>query len=483
MRKLRSIKLLILLAVVAIAAICVVGVAYADWQYTSYNVTDNYNTSIYNDNWSAQSFLSNISIPFTTVGLRLYKVGAPGTLTVSIYNADINGKPTTPITSGTFAANTLTAAITGNNISVPVTPTLGTTDRFAVVLAALTGDDANYVVWLMDGSTPTYPSGLVSTSTDGGTTWTVNSSADAIFNVSGYPSFYNISSVKVFKNVFETGGQLYITTYNLIYPITPVESPQDLYTCWVSSTGRSLTRLGYFMTSIYFNESSVPGAWSSSRNVTINGSPLWSPVVPLSMNYTVVGANYVYSASIGSGLGVLYTYLMDQLALLETAWSMNLTYDDSQFGHIPNMYGAQILEEIIPGVGSVLPVIGWQLSGAGSDDIAHIDVSQFPYGNWSYQTELQGNLPAGINSSTQGIANQMGASAGWVRAFMVALFSFAIGGMVYSARQDSVMAITFASMPFIIAPLVGFLDFIWLAIAGFLAIVGAAFYIWGVGRG
>ena len=471
------------LFVAFLVALVAASIAYADWDYASYNGSVDNNSSIYNANWTSQSFLSNVSVPFTNASFLLYRIGTPGTLAVNVYQADDNGKPTgASLSSGSYNADTLTTDTGGETITVSLTHSVGPAGNLSVVLSAAAGSLGNSVEWLMDSTTPVFLNGVVATTNDSGGNWTVNSSLDAIFNVSGFPSYYNISEAKVFRNIFETGGQLFVISYNLTYDVEPNEPPEQLYSMWVNGRGREVNEFGSYMTSIYFNESETPGAWGSTQTATINGSPLWGGDSP-SATLNISSPDYIWSNDTGQGRGGLYSYLMGKLEDYSTLWGMNLTYEDQTLGLIPNYYGAQFLERAVPGIASIFPVIGWQVEGTGITDIERIDVSEYEFGEWEYQTELQGNLPAEINTSIGDVASTIGATSGWVKGLLLMIFAFVIGGIVYGSTRDSVMAISFGAVPFVVAPVVGFLDFVWLALAGFLAIVGAAFYIWGVGRG
>ncbi len=479
----RNKKIVFTTLVLIVGVLLFASPVYADWDYASYNGSADFNSSIYNANWSAQSFLSNVSIPFTTVGLRLYRIGTPGNLTVGIYSADANGKPTgSSLSSGLYNADTLTLVATGQNVTVNMTHTVGAAGNFAVVLSALTGSPGNSVEWLMDSTTPVFLNGLASFSNDSGGNWSINSSLDGIFNVSGFPSYYNISEVKVFRNIFESGGQLFVVCYNMTYDVEPNEPPEQLYSVWLNGRGREINEFGSYMTSVYFNNSEAPGSWGSTQTATINGTPLWGGLSP-SVSRNTSPPDYIWSNDTGQGRGGLYSYLMGKLDVYGALWGINLTYKDQTLGLIPDYYGAQFLEAAIPGIADIFPVIGWQVEGTGITDIPHINVSDYPFGEWEYQTELQENLPAGMNTSIHNIATTIGGTSSLIKALLLMIFAFVIGGNVYSSTRDSVVAICFGSLPFVIAPIVGFLDFVWLALAGFLAIVGAAFYIWGVGRG
>lgn len=130
--------------------------------------------AFYGANWVAQTFQAASSYNISSVKLELYRVGSPGTITVSI-RATSAGEPSgSDLTSGTFNGNNLTVDTAGEFAEFTLTPLAlvsGTT--YAIVVRATAGDLSN------NGnhtgtSTDTEANGAYYTSADSGGTWTAS---------------------------------------------------------------------------------------------------------------------------------------------------------------------------------------------------------------------------------------------------------------------------------------------------------------------
>lgn len=123
--------------------------------------------------------------------------GTPGDITVRI-ETDNTNKP-----SGTLANASATATITAFSTSTygwvtvnfPAAFSLTASTTYHVVLkTAAAANDTNYA-WAADGSSPSYSGGAMSTSTDGGSTWSAVSTKDAYFRVLGNTTRANASII------------------------------------------------------------------------------------------------------------------------------------------------------------------------------------------------------------------------------------------------------------------------------------------------
>ena len=77
--------------------------------YEYLNTGDNDSGSVYGAVWNSQSFTPTIAHIITSIKLLLYRIGSPGTLTVSIRATDGSGHPTgADLVSGTTDGATLT---------------------------------------------------------------------------------------------------------------------------------------------------------------------------------------------------------------------------------------------------------------------------------------------------------------------------------------------------------------------------------------
>lgn len=123
--------------------------------------------------------------------------GTPGNITVRI-ETDSAGVPSGTLANDS-AATTITAFTTATygwiTVEFPAAFSLtGSTLYHLVLKTAAAANDQNYA-WAADGSSPGYSAGAMSVSTDGGSTWSAVSAADAYFRVLG-----NTTSVNCITN-------------------------------------------------------------------------------------------------------------------------------------------------------------------------------------------------------------------------------------------------------------------------------------------
>lgn len=160
----------------------------------------------------AQSF--QLSATTNIKGIELYlkkNAGTPGDITVRIETNNAG------VPSGTLVNANLTTTIpafTGTdlawktvNFSTSVSLTASTT-YWVVMTVAAAANDNNYVL-AADGSSPSYTSGNLASSSNGGSTWTADSTRDAMFRVLGNTASANcmmISSVSGSRKLYIGSG-------------------------------------------------------------------------------------------------------------------------------------------------------------------------------------------------------------------------------------------------------------------------------------
>jgi hypothetical protein len=111
----------------------------------------------------------------------MYRVGSPGTVTVSI-RATSGGLPVGgDLCSGTIGGNTLTTNTAGAvyEISLGKGVVLSEGVQYAIAARAPTGNASNYVMLMFSGDT--YPRGTHVYSSTAGSTWSTMTSDDAYF--------------------------------------------------------------------------------------------------------------------------------------------------------------------------------------------------------------------------------------------------------------------------------------------------------------
>jgi len=159
-------------------------------RYEYYNAGDNYYDSIRAAYWFAQTFTPATAHKITSVKLKLYRLGSPGTVTVSIKATDGSGHPTgADLCSGTTNGNTLTDTSPGEwrEITLGAGYNLDADTKYAIVVRALNGDSSNYVAWRSDGTSPTYAGGCLEYSEDSGSSWGSDTGYDFMFEDWGEP--------------------------------------------------------------------------------------------------------------------------------------------------------------------------------------------------------------------------------------------------------------------------------------------------------
>jgi len=145
--------------------------------------------------WHAQAFTPSITHTISKVSLKLYRVGSPGTITVSIRTAS-NGLPTGgDLCSGTTNGDTLTTDIGGEwgTINFSSGYELSASTQYAIVLRAPSGTlNTDTAYWKDDSYGNPYASGTGSVSQDSGDSWSNEYYETCDFTFREYGHGFNI---------------------------------------------------------------------------------------------------------------------------------------------------------------------------------------------------------------------------------------------------------------------------------------------------
>jgi len=158
-------------------------------KYTYYITGDDLDQSARAAFWHAQTFTPTTAHIITSVKLKLWRVGSPGTLTVGIRAVDGTGKPTGgDLCSGTTNGNTLPteAPYEWRGITLGAGANLSASTKYAIVVRATGGNDSNYANWRADSSSPTYAGGEQFESPNSGSSWSAYG-YDSMFEEWGEP--------------------------------------------------------------------------------------------------------------------------------------------------------------------------------------------------------------------------------------------------------------------------------------------------------
>jgi hypothetical protein len=150
--------------------------------YEYNNTGDNSWTWLYGSYWRAQTFTPSVAHTITSVKLKIFRVGAPGTINVCI-RATSSGQPSgSDLCSGTINGDSLTTDTGGAWYEITLGGGYGLSagTTYAIVVRATSGDGSNYVGWRAD-STPTYGGGILLTSSNSGSSWTSVANYDLMF--------------------------------------------------------------------------------------------------------------------------------------------------------------------------------------------------------------------------------------------------------------------------------------------------------------
>ena len=133
--------------------------------------------------WQAETFTPVVAHTVTSVKLRMYRLGSPGTVTVSVKAVDVDGHPTGgDLASGTTGGDTLPEAYAGEwrEVSLGAGAALSADTKYAIVVRASAGDVNNYLRWRWSDAAP-YPRGNHEFSSDSGVTWQTDEGRDLMF--------------------------------------------------------------------------------------------------------------------------------------------------------------------------------------------------------------------------------------------------------------------------------------------------------------
>ncbi|MBA7582463.1 hypothetical protein ES708_24391 [subsurface metagenome] len=208
-------------------------------RYEYYITGDDKAFQIWGATWLAQTFTPSSPHNITSVKLKLYRYGSPGTITVSIRATDGSGHPTGPdLCFQTMNGLALIDWSPGEwyEFFFGTNPKLSSGIKYAIVVRAPSGDVSNHLRWRYDDTSPTYAGGIIEVSYDSGSSW-----AGAT-----YDDF-----------MFEEWGDLIVTA-----PTVTTQAVSSIGTTTATGNG-NITDLGYE------NCSKRGICWNTSPNPTI----------------------------------------------------------------------------------------------------------------------------------------------------------------------------------------------------------------------
>jgi len=173
--------------------------------FENFNTGDNAAGAIESSTiWRAQTFTAESSHAITSVKLKLYRDGAPGTITASI-RATAEGLPTgSDLTSGTTDGDTLTTDTAGEWREITLASLELTSGVvYSIVIGQSNATPLNRADWRHDSSAPPYAGGTGCRSTDSGASW-VSQSLDSMFEVWGGNSIDAVVTAQAVSSITTT---------------------------------------------------------------------------------------------------------------------------------------------------------------------------------------------------------------------------------------------------------------------------------------
>ena len=314
----KGLSILVALALalsLVVVAFPMAGTVAADTLCEHYNTGDMMSTvGIWQHEQQAQTFIAESNHSVSKVRLKLYRIGSPGTITVSI-RATTGGKPVGgDLTSGTTNGNTLPADFVGAWREINLTPySLNSGIKYAIVVRALSASSGNYVYWRLV-YTGGYANGTNEHSWDYGSTWQTTTS-DCMFEVyspGDPPSASEVNGVTTQVNcdilpgvnlqLFDAGG------------VTPIGSPATS-----DGSGDYTLAASVSTTGTYLVVASKAGYQDKSQAVTISA---------LGEEYEVdFSGNYGLIPDTAPGIGGLDYFLLCMNLYLEDWGDCNIGMD------------------------------------------------------------------------------------------------------------------------------------------------------------
>lgn len=149
-----------------------------------YIVSDDAGWSAHTIYWKGMTFTAGSDYDLASVKLKLYKIGSPGTITVSINATDGSGLPTggdIDGATGTTDGDTLPAS-PGEWREITLSSAVSITNgvKYAIVLKSLDGDGANLLYWRYDNGNG-YGGGSAVYSHNSGVDWGAQATWDFMF--------------------------------------------------------------------------------------------------------------------------------------------------------------------------------------------------------------------------------------------------------------------------------------------------------------
>lgn len=241
----------------------------------------------------------------------------------------------------------------------------------------------------------------------------------------GNPDYVTIGDAYVFRNVLETGDQLYFVRYDVSYNGTPDEDSEDTWQMALYDSNDNLTAtrpLNYYqhnIISIYLTPDQAL-TWELAHYVRIMGNPaIFSPLTEgVNMTTRVLAPSDYYEASSLGGV------MITQAEILEADWEITLLTT----GDLLNSTGATYFIAAVPGLSSMVP------------EIFSATTRRIPWERTTINTTginaTEQNLPVSLEEGIEGVDTILGVTDHTIGGVAwVTLLGLVVGGGFYATTN------------------------------------------------
>lgn len=468
---------LILLPIVAMLCLSTPALALPSVQlWESYTTGADASYEVYGDVWLGQTFnVTPESHSVSEVRIQAYRVGEPGTVTVSIRAVDSGtGLPTgLDLTSGTFNGDTITTTNTGAWYGVTLTETsLDVATQYAIIVRAEAGvETTNSLFVRLDESSPAYTGGEVVTSSNGGLSWTDVSGSDAMFEVRG-KALLSVEHAAVFRNYVAAGDMLFVVSYyNTYVPQYPTEDSNHSFVIQLRSTDgttiiaqTTCRAWGYKPAAIYLNADSAAALTSGTLyRLYLYGDLTEEP----SEYYTLTNSDWR-----GDNLALLDTWVLTTAREIADYYITDLTTFTLSGVEVLNIEGGVIFAVGIPGLQYVRP------------DLFEIipEVPGYEEETWTgafdSDTTWTAQVGTTIAATFTNLGTVFGISGRWAGAFLMVLGYLALVLAVLSRGGDGAVAAILAIPVIVLGTWLRLFDAAFIATIASIGILMLGYRFW-----
>ena len=255
-----------------------------------------------------------------------------------------------------------------------------------------------------------------------------------VYAISNPDNGTRIIDVAVFRNIKETGDQLYYVRYDVSYLTEPTEPASDSFQMIIYDVAgttvlfsRDLNYYQHNIISIYLTAAQAL-TWDSNYIIRIQGKVGLFLLLVEDVNmdtWTLNSSDYHEETEVES-------YMLDQASILEADWGLTLLNTSNQL----NSTGAIAFNDGIPGLINYYPT----LYGTSTS------VPTVTWGNWTqaYVTTLGTNEGSKLHATMSALGGFIGVTGDWMAFWITLMAAFVLGGIVYTFSGSSAAALTFA---------------------------------------